>query len=97
MPESVFWDLNPKRLEAWQRTYVYQEQLRRDEQDYEAWLHGQYVIAALGSILDGKKCPYPSEPYSITARKEEQAEANRQAADAFRAYALAYNKKYGLG
>lgn len=88
---SIFWDLNPKRLEPWQRNYEFAEQLRRDEQDYMAWLSGQYVLAAIGSAIDGKKAPYPTEPFTVAQRREEQAEANQIAADKFAAFAMAFN------
>lgn len=91
---SIFWDLNPKRLEPWQRNYEFTEQLRRDEQDYMAWLSGQYVLAAIGSAIDGKKSPYPSEPFTVAQRRiehEEQVTANRAAADKFAAFAMAFN------
>lgn len=88
---SIFWDLNPKRLEPWQRNYEFTEQLRRDEQDYMAWLSGQYVLAAIGSAIDGKKSPYPSEPFTIAQRREEQAKETQIAADKFAAFAMAFN------
>lgn len=91
MPENIFWNLNPKRLKPWQRQYEYDEQLRKDDQDYEAWLHGQYVLAAIGAAIDGKKCPYPTEPYSIMQRRDEEEEAKQTAADRFAAFAMAFN------
>lgn len=91
VPMSIFWSLNPKRLEPWQRHYEYSEQLRRDEQDYVAWLSGQYVHAAICAAFEGKKSPYPTEPSSVAHRREEQAEANQIAADRFAAFAMAFN------
>ena len=32
--------------------------------DYRAWLHGLYVQKAIGSALNGKKSPYPKQPFS---------------------------------
>lgn len=97
MPTNIFWDLNPRRLEPWQRHYEYSEQLRRDEQDYVAWLTGRYVLDAVGAAFDGKQSPYPSEPYSVTQMKQEQEEIateTRIAADKFAAFAMAFNEKF---
>lgn len=94
VPMDIFWDLNPKRLEPWQRYYDFSEQLRRDEQDHMAWLSGQYVLAAIGSAIDGKKAPYPSEPFTVSQRKDKQAEANKIAADKFAAFAMAFNQGF---
>ena len=101
VPYEVFWKLNPKRLEAWQLHYSYNEQDRKDELDYLAWLTGSYVRTAIVSALDGnKKAPYPEEPYSITQirskMESEQKRADKNAASNFLAYALALNKKLGF-
>ena len=94
MPENIFWSLNPKRLKAWQRHYEFREQLRRDDEDYRAWLHGQYILSAIGAAVDGKKCPYPTEPFSVAQRREEQEEASQYAADRFKAFAMAFNEGF---
>nr|DAP78967.1 MAG TPA: hypothetical protein [Bacteriophage sp.] len=47
----------------------YQKKLEVD--NYNAWLHGQYIRLAVGSVLDGKKCKYPLEPF--TSNKAENA------------------------
>lgn len=31
--------------------------------DYRAWLHGLYVQKAIGSALNGRKSPYPKQPF----------------------------------
>lgn len=92
--------MNPKRLEIWQRNYEYDRQEQADREDYIAWLNGTYVLAAIGAAFDGKKCPYPSEPYSVTQIRRDDEEAQRTAdqiaAANFRAYAIALNKKLGF-
>ena len=94
VPEQMFWGMNPRLLEPWQRMYEFEQQEEADKQDYIAWLNGKYVLEAIGAALDGKKCPYPSEPYSIQARREEQDEANKIAADKFMAFAMAFNERF---
>ena len=94
VPERMFWDMNPRLLEPWQRMYEYEQQEDADRRDYVAWLNGRYVLEAIGAALDGKRYPYPSEPYSIQQRREEQDEANKIAADKFRAFAMAFNERF---
>lgn len=94
MPENIFWDLNPKRLEPWQRHFEYQEQVRSDEIDYRSWLAGRYVLDAIAAALDSKKNPYPTEPYSTTQRRNEEEEARQFAADKFAAFAMAFNARF---
>ena len=90
----MFWDMNPRLLEPWQRMYEFEQQQEADRQDYIAWLNGRYILDAIACSFDGKKCPYPSEPYSIQQRREEQDEANKTAADKFMAFAMAFNKRF---
>lgn len=94
VPERTFWDMNPRRLEPWQRMYEYEQQEEADRRDYDAWLHGRYVLEAIANALDGKRNPYPSEPYTIQQRREEQDEANKIAADKFRAFAMVFNEQF---
>lgn len=94
VPMDIFWDLNPKKLDPWQRMFEFRQQEEADKRDYDAWLQGQYFAAAIGAAFDGQKSPYPSEPFSITQRRDEQAEANRVAADKFWAFAMAFNKRF---
>lgn len=94
MPENIFWHLNPKRLKPWQRHFEYSEQLRKDDDDYRAWLIGLYVREAIGSAFNGNKSPYPKEPMTIAQMREEQAEANRAAADKFAAFAMVFNERF---
>ena len=94
MPESIFWHLNPKRLEPWRRHYEFQEQLNRDNDDYRAWLEGKYILDAIAAAFDSQKNPYPTEPYSTTQRRNEEEEARQIAADKFKAFAMAFNAKF---
>lgn len=93
VPEHIFWDLNPKRLEPWKRMYEFQQQEKADNDDYMAWLQGRYVLEAVGSMFD-KNFQYPTEPHSVLQRREEQDEANQIASDRFWAFAMAFNKRF---
>lgn len=94
VPENIFWKLNPRRLEAWQRSYLFTEQKRADERDYQAWLNGQYVLAAIGAVLDGKRSPYPEEPFSVIERRDKQKAEDQAASANFMAFAMAFNKGF---
>ena len=94
VPEHIFWDLNPRRLEPWQRMYEFQEQEKEDKEDRLLWLNGQYVMAAIAAVFDGKEAPYPEEPLSVTKQRDEQAEADKIAADKFMAFAMAFNAQF---
>lgn len=60
VPYELFWHLNPRKLEPFKTAY--QKKLEIDNQN--AWLQGQYIRLAVGSVLDGKKCKYPKEPFN---------------------------------
>ena len=95
VPASDFWNMTPRQIEPWRRFYLWKLQLQRDERDYQAWLNGQYVFAAIAAAFDSKKNPYPEEPLSITAMRYEEVEQERrdkEAAEMFMAYAMEYNR-----
>lgn len=95
VPYELFWDLSPRTLEVWQRNYNFAMQEEADKQDAFAWSLGTYVLQAIAAAFDGKKSPYPKEPRYIASLREEKEE-NAAAADAFWAWAVAFNKKNGL-
>jgi len=86
--------MNPKRLEPWQRMFEYQEQTRKDDVDYSAWLQGQYICEAVAHALNSKKSPYPEEPYLVSQRRKDQEDADKMAADSFMAFAMVWNKQF---
>lgn len=58
VPYELFWHLNPRKLEPFKMAY----QKRLEIDNHNAWIQGQYIRLAIGSVLDGKKCKYPEEP-----------------------------------
>lgn len=60
VPYELFWHLNPRKLSPFKEAY--QKKLEVDNQN--AWIQGQYIRLAVGSVLDGKKCKYPEKPLS---------------------------------
>lgn len=66
VPYELFWHLNPNKLESFKAAH--QKRLEIDNQN--AWLQGQYIRLAIGSVLDGKKCKYPKEPFNIEEGKD---------------------------
>ncbi|MDT4377238.1 hypothetical protein RO787_28385 [Blautia coccoides] len=63
----MFWHLNPKKLEPFRIAH----QKRLEEEDNNSWVLGQYIRLAVGSVLNGKKCKYPTA--SFTNDKVENA------------------------
>lgn len=96
VPMSEFWSMTPKQIEPWRRFFLWKQQLDRDERDYQAWLNGQYVLAAIAAAFDSKKNPYPEEPVTVTSMRDEEIEQERrdkEAAEMFMAYAMEYNRR----
>lgn len=82
VPYELFWHLNPRKLEPFKAAY--QKKLEIDNQN--AWLQGQYIRLAVGSVLDGKKCKYPKEPFNMGEEKD-----SRSAEADFLAWIEVYN------
>lgn len=73
VPYELFWHLNPKKLIPFKDAY--QKKLEIDNQN--AWLLGQYIRLAVGSVLDGKKCKYPKEPFNMGDDGDEASAEDR--------------------
>lgn len=67
VPYELFWHLNPRKLEPFKTAF----QKRIEMDDYNAWMLGSYIRAAVGSVLDGKRCKYPEKPLGASAREGE--------------------------
>lgn len=63
VPYDLFWHLNPRKLEPFRTAY----KDRLSQEDHYAWRQGAYIKLAVGSILFGRKCKYPENPFSLTA------------------------------
>lgn len=57
--------MNPKIIGIYQNSYVEMLKEKRDLRNYEAWLHNQYTLMAIGNALNGKKCKYPKKPFEL--------------------------------
>lgn len=62
---DVFMRLNPRIMSIYQQSYIDKVKEERDLSNYNAWLHNQYTIMAVGNALNGKKCKYPKKPYEF--------------------------------
>lgn len=76
--EELFWSLNPRRL----KPYIKAEQIRMEKSNRMLYYQGIYVRDALLSTVGnmfskGKPMEYPSEPYRITPRSEEEEEQEK--------------------
>ena len=66
----------------------------REKIDWTAWLHGHYVLRAIGAAISNK-VSYPQSPVSIT----EPPKANESVstmAENMRIYALGHNRRLEL-
>lgn len=60
------------------RAFYEADKIRKEREDYEAWLHGLYVLNALNASVgnmfrkSGQPVKYPTEPFSVTEKKERQ-------------------------
>lgn len=87
IPEYIFWNLNPKKLEPYREA----ERLKLKQQNFAYWLQGLYfhegVAVALTNAFSKKKAKYPKEPYEIVppsaTELAQKAELERQKAIAF--------------
>lgn len=65
-----------------------------DNQNYEAWLHGRYVLESIAACF-GKNSKYPKQPYG-KEKAEDNVGEQISDADRFKAFANQYNmEKFG--
>lgn len=78
--EGAFWNMNITRLHP----YVLAEDIRRENRDYDAWLHGLYVARAIestiGNAFSSERVEYPEAPYLSKKAKhtDEPTEEERE-------------------
>jgi hypothetical protein len=72
---SIFWKLNPKKLEAFAKAYrkriENEMKLKREEINFSAWLSGMYFGEMASSLLS-KKHRYPKAPHPLEPPTEQQ-------------------------
>lgn len=83
VPYELFWHLNPRKLEPFKMSY----QKRLEIDNHNAWIQGQYIRLAIGSVLDGKKCKYPEAP--LFAGEDEKSSEEK-----FLAWIEVYNANF---
>lgn len=67
VPYELFWHLNPCKLQPFKEAY----EKKIQQEDYNAWIQGAYIEAAIGSALS-KKVKYPEKPFSqVSSVKKE--------------------------
>lgn len=66
VPYDLFWHLTPKKLNVFYKAY----KIKLREKDTLNWQMGQYICAAIGTILKGT---YPNKPlFQFAEEKEEK-------------------------
>ena len=72
---TVFWGLNPKKLEIFAKAYrkriENEMKLKREEINFSAWLTGAYIGEMASSLLS-KRHKYPKAPHSLEEPTEEE-------------------------
>lgn len=98
MPLSEYWDGDCSLTRYYRKAY----ELKRDNDDYNAWLNGAYVYEALSVSLynmfgrgKGKQAiEYAKEPYRVKLNREnKKAEAEAQAESWMRSFVSAFGGK----
>lgn len=98
---SLFYSLNPVKIGYFIEAYVQKQEVELDKIYLETWLSGQYILAALGTVLG--ESDYPKEPLTVEqTKKEEQQEAveekikikNEVDAIKFAEFAEAFNRDF---
>lgn len=81
MSYDQYWYGDPLMVRAFYKA----DKIRQERVDEEAWAHGLYVLGALNASVGNMfKKPgqtpieYPSEPFSLTKRKEKQKKTEEQ-------------------
>lgn len=67
---ELFWHLNPQKLIPFRNAF----QKKVDLYNQNAWLQGQYIRLAVGSVLNGKKCKYPEKPFDTRVKERNPVE-----------------------
>lgn len=76
--EEKFWEMNPRMLRPYQRA----DEIRRERNNFNAWLSGLYTWNALQSALSGlgkksKRGEYLKEPIPITEHEVQEVERRK--------------------
>lgn len=65
-------------MSIYQQTHIDNMKDRQQLMNYEAWLHNQYTIMAIGNALNGKKCKYPKKPFGMEENEHQSIEETEE-------------------
>lgn len=89
IPYETFGKLNPRKIKSFDEAYRLKIEDEYRKINYTAWLHGQYVMSAIGACLS-KDAKYPEKP--LEPSKEQNQ--SRSDAEGFEAWAIAFNMEF---
>lgn len=93
VPYDVFWRLNPKKLEPFQKAAEMEQKAMQARLNLTAWVSGVYVQHAVASCFS-KGARYPQKPLDIFGL-EKKATPEQEAA-MFEQYMIAHNAQREL-
>lgn len=86
MTYDQYWDGEPEMMIAYAKAYVNQQKEDWIRRDTDAWLEGQYVYTAVGTVManafskiGSKKVEYPNKPLFGDVFDEEAKERKQKA------------------
>ena len=84
MTEKEFWEDDPQLYWSYQTFYLKKKEMEIEENNYNAWLQGIYVLSALNQSLSGVFGKgkgtkiYPEKPLNFNEVKEEAKKLNKK-------------------
>ncbi len=85
---DVFWGLNPRYMDIYQKEYIKEKEEQIKLLDVSAYYNGIYVQQAIASCFD-KKVRYPKQPLSLM-QKEKPLTGEEQ----FKLWVAEYNRRF---
>lgn len=92
----LFWQLNPKKLEAFIKAYEEEQKNYIEKTNFSAWLNGLYISHAVAAVLSDEHQYFP-EPLAFFENEEDKENKAKKEAEVFGAYAMMFNKQYKEG
>jgi len=88
VPYELFWKLNPKKLEPFQKAAEMEQKAMQNRLNLTAWVNGVYIQHAVASCFS-KSAKYPQKPLDIFGT-EGKATPQQEAA-MFERFMIAHN------
>jgi len=92
---DLFWSLNPRKLQAFVKSFKMKQKIKAEYINYQTWLQGIYFGRALVATLD-KNQEYFEEPIGFQKIKEQKSQEELMAMK-FEAWAIAFNQSLEKG